>query len=172
MRGLPILALLMGCGTETIRFPPDLWQWETGGVWNVQESAIHLDTVAYGCNSEQTAWSALVGTKRSVTRGEVLFFTEDPEFKERHQLEEVDGPSGRDFEVIGLTDETPEAAQEDGVNSTLNCETDIHRVGVVFRMWSSGDVAGCAWSGPAHASLIDFLDKNQFNALGCHRFEM
>ncbi len=173
---IPLLALALGCGTETIRFPPDLWQWDSSEFFTAQESAVNEDTVTFGCDAENTGWAAQLRTDVSIHGGELFFFTEDPEWIEVHPLDMIDRdiPDGwRDFGVSGIADGMAEADQVDGVNSALDCEADIHRVGVVLRLENDfGDVGGCVWTGPAHASLIDFLDKRQFNQLGCDRFEM
>ncbi len=171
MRALALM-LMVGCGTETVTFPPDLWEFESTTSWNSQPIA--PQTVRFGCDSQMTAWQLDFETRwwTDGADGLMHLYTADAEFIETHPIDRYEEQGDQFFTSGPLADGASAAIP--GQASVLDCETDRGLVAVVIELnGGRGRLMDCAWSGPAFDSVFLALGDPAYEEFGgCLRFEM
>ncbi|MEZ4315931.1 MAG: hypothetical protein R3F61_00430 [Myxococcota bacterium] len=180
-----LVLLLSGCFTTTVRFPPDLWVWDTGGPFF--DSGIHdtaspptpvpageigtVDTFAGGCNPGDTVWLLEV-TTFGWTDDARVFMSRPGGMLEEHALLLIDSdPEGAWDRYQGgpLEAGVDPVAFAPGSNSTYACAVeDEVSFGVVLRD-RFGAVSECVTWGPDRVDLGDQLEAFEagISARGC-----
>ena len=143
------LLLLPGC-INTIRFPPDLWNFETADTGRDTGSttptpvtpteptvATQLEQVGGGCDPTGDAWTWNFRANAWTLGGRMDVFRLADGAEEGHPLTLVAAdPEGAwdELRVGPLPDGTPAPDQVSGVNSRFDCDADVASLTMVVRL--------------------------------------
>lgn len=173
------ILLLAGCQAE-VRFPPDLWQWDTGA-WDTampdtsvsQQSSgaarIDASTLSWGCNPTNQAWTARFRTT-GWSGGALLDLFGTEAWSEEHPmlLVDADADGSWDEYLAGpLYDGVEQSAWVAGSNSTFDCETDKTALTVVIRLQDRfGQTVDCVMWGRDPSAAQSVVQTPQISAIG------
>ena len=171
MRRAILAVLLAGCGTETVTFPPDLWEFESTTTWN--DTPMRPNSFRFGCDPQMTSWVLDFETRWWLEGdGQMTLYTDDSAFTEVHPVNRYEIDNDLLFSTGPLADAATTAIP--GQSTILDCETDQGLVGVVVELYDDRDtLVDCAWTGPAFDSVALALADPAYSEFGgCLRFEM
>ena len=146
----------------TVRFPPDLWpmEWETGETgWTGAEDsgevvsatplALDEDTLEWGCNSVNTAWTYAVRTTGWADGATLDIYGET--WSEQHAMLLMDiSPAGAwdQYQSGPLPQGTPQEEWQTTVNSAFDCTLDASTLTFIVRARDRvGNLADCVMWG-------------------------
>lgn len=160
---LPLTALLAGCA-QTVRFPPDLWNWDEDlppedGQW--------IDSIESWCDVDNTwTWRVFL---MGVAGGSTLHVFESSQ-SETHQMRlvETDEQEGWDVYELGpLTSGVEPGEQVPGASSLFDCNAQSGIIGGAVVVEDRLDnVVDCAWWGDQPDRTPDLVQTPEIDAIG------
>lgn len=185
-----LLLLLTGC-INTVRFPPDLWVWDSAwdtGLRNprgddddddttgsTEDEPVGVETVHGGCDAEDTAWTWTVRTNGWVGFGTLDIFRTSDEQAEAHTLFVVASDPGGGWDELQagpLLDGVDPATQAANADSRFDCELDETTLSYVVRVRDGdGVLIDCVvWGADPQGATarIRNLDPDVLALGGCH----
>lgn len=175
-----LLLLLAGCDPAVVRFPPDLWVWDSGPRFDSQDtgdtvehpsSEVQVDaaTVDWGCNGAGTAWTLTFRTTAWTGGAQFDVFGPGP-WAESHPVLLVDSsPAGAwdEYSVGPLLEGVSQDDQAAGVSTVFDCATDADQTTQVIRISDRfGAVVDCVVWGADPTAAQSVLQDPAVVAIG------
>ena len=179
--------LLSGC-INTIRFPPDLWTWETADTGQGRDSgattqthttppepaATEIENLDGGCDPAGEAWTWSFVANAWTLGGTLDLFRLSDDQQEQHALVLVSADPGGDWDQLQvgpLPDATPLPEQQSGINSRFDCDADEATLSIVVRLRDLSDtLSDCVvWGADPNGAVarIRAIDPEVTTLGGC-----
>lgn len=170
-----LMLMLTGC-VQTVRFPPDLWRWDSGG--RRIDTAVEIDpvlvqTIDYGCEADQASWlfnATTDGWIGSAVLG--IYESGHPSaWEEEHDMEIVDSAPNGSWDLLEtgpLTHAMEPEMWEPNVSTVLSCTDTTVDPSFSIRVWDHlGNLSDCVtWGAEPELIAVRFSTDPEVSMIG------